>query len=63
MSPRALAVSLALAVTAHAADQLLVEAESFKDHGGWAPRYAGTGTGETEIPADALARVLGVTRS
>src|SRR5436190_13495986 len=35
MSPRALAVSLALAVTAHAADQVFVEAESFKDHGGW----------------------------
>jgi hypothetical protein len=32
---RPLVLSLALAVTAHAADQLLVEAESFKDLGGW----------------------------
>src|SRR5687767_11558741 len=32
---RSLALTLALAVTAHAADQLLVEAESFKDLGGW----------------------------
>lgn len=35
MTLRALAISLTLAVTAHAADQLLVEAESFKDLGGW----------------------------
>src|SRR5438067_81458 len=35
MSFRTLAFTLAFAVTAHAADQLLVEAESFKDLGGW----------------------------
>lgn len=35
MTLRALALTLTLAVTAHAADQLLVEAESFKDLGGW----------------------------
>jgi hypothetical protein len=35
MTCRALALTLALTLTAHAADQLLVEAESFKDLGGW----------------------------
>ncbi len=35
MSLRVLALSLTLALTAHAADQLLIEAESFQNLGGW----------------------------
>ncbi len=35
MSLRALALTLTLAITAHAADQFFIEAESFKDPGGW----------------------------
>lgn len=41
------------------ADRTIVAVRLFKDHAGWTPRYAGTGTGPTEIPNPILRRVFG----
>lgn len=42
------------------ADRSVVAVRLFKDAGGWTPRYAGDGTGPTEIPGEILARAFGV---
>jgi len=41
------------------ADRTIVAVRLFKDQSGWTPRYAGSGTGPTEIPREDLDNAFG----
>ncbi len=43
-------------------DRTIVAVRLFKDSAGWTPRYAGSGTGATEIEATTLARAFELTK-